>query len=200
MPNQAVLREPHGELSAAALNPQDTLYLLVERDGVVRYASPEAESLFMHSGLVKAFDGNLATADTANGRQLKTAVAETCANGSERVIVFEPSNHDQPLVARVLPFDEFGSRVCSRALVLVRSESGRREALMNALRHLFRLSPAEASIAAALAAGADLKELSAQRSVKLSTLRSQVASIMAKTGTRKQVKLIALVARIERAP
>jgi len=171
--------------------------LLVDCDASVRYANAAARAFIDGNGLIKAVNEVLSTHHGPDGQRLKNAIADTCANGAGRVVVLGSAGSAQPIVVLVLPFHDDGPVERSRALVLLRSGKGMSEILVNSLRQFFRLSPAEASIAVALGTGIDLNELAHQRGVKLNTLRSQVASIMAKTGTRRQAQLVALVARID---
>ena len=65
---------------------------------------------------------------------------------------------------------------------------------MNA-RHfeqLYRLTPAEAKLAKALAAGQSLSEAAEELSVGQSTLRSHLKSIFVKTQTKRQSELVRL--------
>ena len=184
-------------LCASILDHLGVPIMLVDGDASVRYANAAARVLIDGDGLIKAVNDILSTRHAGDALRLKGAIADTCANGAGRVVVLGTEAQAQPLVALVLPFHDDTSSEQGRALVLVRSGHGMSEILINSLRQLFRLSPAEASIAVALGTGADLNELAQQRHVKLNTLRSQVASIMAKTGTRRQAQLVALVARVD---
>ena len=183
--------------STAILDHLGLPILLVDSDASVHYANAAAKTLIDGNGLIKAVNDILSTHHANDGQRLKSAIADTCANGAGRVVVLGGERGAQPLVVLVLPFHDEPQAERGRALVLVRSGKGMSEILINSLRQLFRLSPAEASIAVALGTGLDLNELAQQRGVKLNTLRSQVASIMAKTGTRRQAQLVALVARID---
>lgn len=185
-------------LSTVILDHLGVPILLVTCDAAVVYANAAARALIDGDGLIKAVNSILSTSHAGDGERLRSAIADTCANGAGRVVVLGGESNVQPLVALVLPFhteEQHANR--GRALVILRSGQGLSELLANSLRQLFRLSPAEASIAVALGTGIDLAELAQQRKVKLNTLRSQVASIMAKTGTRRQAQLVALVARID---
>ena len=60
---------------------------------------------------------------------------------------------------------------------------------------LFRLTPAEASIAAALLDGLTVDDISASRGLSPKTVRTHVKSLLAKTGTSRQADVIRLFAR-----
>jgi DNA-binding CsgD family transcriptional regulator len=62
-----------------------------------------------------------------------------------------------------------------------------------ALRALFRMTEAEASLVTALYAGATLSEASRSLGKSLSTLRTQLRSAFDKTSTRRQVDLLRVI-------
>jgi DNA-binding CsgD family transcriptional regulator len=64
------------------------------------------------------------------------------------------------------------------------------------VRALFDLTAAEARLARRLAYGDSLEEAAQRLSVKITTARTQLASIFAKTAIRRQAKLVAILARI----
>lgn len=67
---------------------------------------------------------------------------------------------------------------------------------MALLRQQLSLTPAEAALTTALVRGLSLREYAESRGVSLETLRSQLAAIRRKTGTRRQADLISLVNRL----
>ena len=60
---------------------------------------------------------------------------------------------------------------------------------------LFELTPAEARLASLLAAGHDLKQIAKMQNLSLHTVRTQLHSVMEKTGTRRQADLVQLTVR-----
>jgi DNA-binding CsgD family transcriptional regulator len=61
------------------------------------------------------------------------------------------------------------------------------------LRRLFGLTGAEATVATAVASGRKAEKIAQMRGVSLGTLRNQLKTIYAKTGTRHQAELVALL-------
>jgi DNA-binding CsgD family transcriptional regulator len=59
---------------------------------------------------------------------------------------------------------------------------------------LFDLSPSEARIARDLTRGQTIKEIAEAAGTSPETVRSQVKSVMAKTGTNRQAEIAALLA------
>jgi DNA-binding CsgD family transcriptional regulator len=65
----------------------------------------------------------------------------------------------------------------------------------------FLLTPAEAQIALGIADGETLAAIAEARGVSVSTARTQLKSVFAKTGTHRQAELVALlVGRRNRSP
>jgi len=61
------------------------------------------------------------------------------------------------------------------------------------LRHAFGLTPTEAELAGSLISGLTVPECAAARRVSTNTVRSQVRALLSKTGSRRQVDLVALL-------
>ncbi|MBI1397448.1 MAG: hypothetical protein GC151_15860 [Betaproteobacteria bacterium] len=63
----------------------------------------------------------------------------------------------------------------------------------DALRAMFRLTPAEADLASALLQGATLEEHARAKRVTRNTVKSQLAHVLEKTGTHRQTDLLRLL-------
>lgn len=64
------------------------------------------------------------------------------------------------------------------------------------LRAALRLTEAEAALASALVGGETLQSVAARTGVRVSTLRTQLASVLAKTGATRQAQLVAIISRV----
>jgi len=62
------------------------------------------------------------------------------------------------------------------------------------LQPLFRLTPAEARVTQGVASGKTISTMAAMFDVSQETIRTQLKSILSKTGLRHQIELAALVA------
>ncbi len=69
----------------------------------------------------------------------------------------------------------------------------------NDVRQLFDLTPAESSVALQLCSGLPPKEIARNLGVSVATVRSQVSSLLTKTGTRRQVELVRLMSLLPRS-
>jgi DNA-binding CsgD family transcriptional regulator len=68
------------------------------------------------------------------------------------------------------------------------------------LQGVFGFTAAEASLATEIATGKSLAEIAQARGVSIATARTQLAAIFAKTYTRRQAELVALLTRISILP
>jgi DNA-binding CsgD family transcriptional regulator len=84
------------------------------------------------------------------------------------------------------------------ALLLVADPEARAAPAAATLARLFGLTPAEAALAAAIAAGRGAQDHARRRGIGKETLRSHLAAVRRKTGCRSQVELVALFARLAR--
>ncbi len=64
------------------------------------------------------------------------------------------------------------------------------------LKRLYDLTPAEARLAQGLAVGDSLDEVASGLGIRMSTARTQLASIFGKTDTRRQAKLVAILCHL----
>jgi DNA-binding CsgD family transcriptional regulator len=64
------------------------------------------------------------------------------------------------------------------------------------LRALFDLTAAETRLAQHLARGDSVEEAAQALSIKMTTARTQLAAVFAKTDTRRQAKLVAILSRV----
>lgn len=82
------------------------------------------------------------------------------------------------------------------ALVLLRDRAGCRQ-VAAFLAATFRLTATEVDLAIALWKGVLVAEYASQRSVAMSTVRTQLKALLAKTGSRRQSDVVSLVARMQ---
>jgi DNA-binding CsgD family transcriptional regulator len=85
-------------------------------------------------------------------------------------------------------------RLASWAMVIVPISAPKDAQASSILEGLFDLTPGEARVARALTTGQELEAAAASFGVSSATVRSQLKSIFAKTGTRRQSDLVAILA------
>jgi DNA-binding CsgD family transcriptional regulator len=87
----------------------------------------------------------------------------------------------------------------ARALLLFSDYSRREPPSATLLAHTFGLSPSEARTAALLAEGLSTEKIANQLCLSRETIKSQLKTIFAKTGARRQAELVALFLALSRS-
>jgi DNA-binding CsgD family transcriptional regulator len=185
-----------------ALDRTGTATLVVTATGHILYANEQADVLLRQGDGIHAVSGKLRTRDRAASERLSLAIAEAAKTAAGRSAAVSEaqaiSREDRlPLTLLIAPMrpahEGFGMSVPT-AIVFIRDLECPTPSSM-VLRGLFGLTPAEAAIAAALAEGKSVEDIAAAHRISLNTTRTHLKSILAKTGTRRQAELVALVLR-----
>ena len=110
------------------------------------------------------------------------------------------SNHAR-LVLSVVPFYDaqaYGLAAERRAVIMVSEATPQiHDGYEAHVRNLFGLTPAEARLAAGLVSGRSIKDIAASANITVKTGRTYLDRIFAKTGTRQQSELVALLKSTE---
>lgn len=103
-----------------------------------------------------------------------------------------------PVVVRTLPVPAAARSpfVGARAILTFETLEPRRPPDAELLAKAFSLTPAEARLAALLAAGKSLSAAAEEFGITRATARIQLKAVFAKTGTHRQSELVALLARL----
>jgi DNA-binding CsgD family transcriptional regulator len=101
-------------------------------------------------------------------------------------------------VVRIFRFDENAQPALNSARLLLVSYDPEHFQVPPAdmLTHMFGLTPTEASVAIGIVGGKHLADIAADRGVKTGTVRAHSKTVFAKTRTRGQAELAALVTRV----
>lgn len=135
-------------------------------------------------------------------RYAQALLAETLAalGGGDQALgrsIAIPASEAAPaLILHVLPVRRAAQDVFTQsAAMLVATPVVAPDAPLTELLHgLFDLTPAESRVARAIANGLSIDDISVLASTSRETIRTQLKAVMAKTGTRRQVDLVRLLA------
>lgn len=179
------------------LHGQAAPILLTGAGGRILFANEAAVGLLARADGLASRQGTL-RASGADGARLEAALAAAAgaAGRSEAVLVGRPSGR-APLRLVVAPHRGLNARP-GRAMVMIDDPSTQDPGLVERLRGLFGLSPAEARLAVMLFEGRTLAEIAEERGVLASTARSQLNAVLMKTGAGRQSTLMALIGRLPR--
>jgi DNA-binding CsgD family transcriptional regulator len=147
--------------------------------------------------------GRLTTHDPASNRRLQqlisSALHTASPGGAQSYAPIVVDRDDAPwLLVEAMPVTAFGSDLFSagRLILLLNDLVSPLRPEATQLRAAFGLTVAEAKIAAKVASGMGLDGAAASLGVKRETARSQLKAVFAKTNTRRQAELAALVSRL----
>jgi DNA-binding CsgD family transcriptional regulator len=168
----------------------------LDRTMRVRALNGHASAMLAAGDGVRLVGGRLAATDSRLQDRLSHAVrsAATWTNGRGDAILL---TRQPPAPAyRVLVSPMAGPQ--PYALLIIEDPAQSDPSLAATLASLFGLTTSEAELAALLAEGATPEEAAETRAVRLSTVRTQIQSLLHKTEARRLTDLIRLLARAPR--
>jgi DNA-binding CsgD family transcriptional regulator len=178
-------------LSLAALELLDQPVYAVTLEGRLLLANSTAEEQLVQGAPFQVTAGKLKSRDADVDRQLRHALAD-CAH--ERGSAFAVRLPGALWAARVVPLPSRGG-----VSLIYLTRLGGPSASCDLLKQVLNFSHSEAAIAHMLADGRSVKEIAYERQVSANTVRTQVRSILAKAGVRRQIDLTRLLATIPSA-
>ena len=104
-----------------------------------------------------------------------------------------------PVIIQVLPVDGAARSpfLGARAILVLNDLAREQRPELELLRRTFNLTAAEARLARLMASGVSPEQAATTIGVARETVRNQLKAIFAKTGTRRQSELVALLSRLE---
>jgi DNA-binding CsgD family transcriptional regulator len=189
---------------SAALDLVDTAIVVVDANSCVRHVNRAAESLLRAGDGLSLLKQRLVIADQGAARRLErlTQEAAQCAAGGDphrgggSALVPRRLGR-RPLVLTVVPLPARSAAQFWRAepavAVFIADPEARPLDLAERFAQLFGLTPAEARLAAKLAAGDSPAAVAETLGLSKHTIRVQLRALMAKTDTHRQAALVRLL-------
>lgn len=175
-----------------------TPVVLINRHGSVYEANESARRLLV--GEIKIVNGRL----VANSNEVTTAFDRAVhgllnrPNGGLYPPIALPRKGRRPLLAYPTKLSSMTGNAladCQALVIFIDPDVGPRPK-QTSLQLLFRLTEAEARLAAQLASGESLETVAERLGIAKETSRSQLKSIFVKTGVHRQAELVAILARV----
>lgn len=175
-----------------SLDRVDEGIALLDAEGRVLFANRSARSRLRGGAVLFDDAGRLAARRPADAAALRAGLADAAGRGLYRLLRLGPDDvHEfvalSPLDRELAPrrvLCKFGRRGLCNPLALQCYASS------------FRLSSAESNVLRQLCDGADPHAIARRQGVALSTVRTQIAAIRGKTGTRSVGDLLRTLARL----
>jgi len=187
------------DANAEALDRVAQGVLIVAANGDILFANRAAEAMLAEADGIRTEKSRLRAttpADAAQFRHLIAAAAERLDAAGGVMAVARPRPR-RPLSVLVAPLAiETTWFVTDRpaAIVFVADPDGEPRAAQDQLRNLYRLTPAEAAVAMAIARGEGLQAVADELGISLTTARTHLQHVFEKTETRRQAELGRLIA------
>ncbi len=186
-------------IAAAALEASNGPLLVVDRNGRLLHANMSAEALLQLGDGLSAGSAGLEAANTQGRRALHRMLSATPGRGGAAWL--DRPSGKPALAAIAIPLKPhlatpgLGSH-CEPAFLLSIADPEATLPVSAHLAELYGLTPAEQLLAADLLAGEDVQSIAARRRRSVNTVRTQLSSLLQKTGARRQSDLIRLLARL----
>lgn len=185
------------EKTASELFSSYLASILLTPDGRVLDCDQKAQSFLRTGGLLRILHNKLHCSDHGQDGKVQGALKETVQSSHATTILLTPIDRPQLRYSLVfIQLDKGIQNTVGSVLCLVAPLDRRRFATVRQLMGLFGLSAAEARLARALCHGDSLEEYAIDQGLKLPTVKTQLRSVFAKTGTERQASLIRLFSGI----
>jgi DNA-binding CsgD family transcriptional regulator len=202
------LRKAYAELEMAnaLLSQFDFPMFLVDESRGIWHRNQSAIDLLARGDCVLEQDGVLVCRAAADNNHLTGAIRSLqlpCPSDARarlrRSVVTLKHGTRHPVrlfISAIRPHESMQAFGPSPKALVIVHEAGNARACVDPwlLAECFSLTPAEAKVAAKLATGATVKEISRQHDTAVSTVRSQVQQLLAKAGVERQSDLVGLIA------
>lgn len=189
---------------ATALEHASQATLLLGANGTVLHANSKAvNTLYRADGItVKEgrLEASLPDAVAALGKLLKSAFEDLNKRLAfrRRIASIPRPSGRRPFLVRVFPIDQAldyveladVSKDPQLVMTITDPDASSLTLHQDDLQAAYGLTPAEASLAAALARGDTLSEVAARKNVAVDSARKQLQSVFEKTGTHRQADLV----------
>lgn len=169
--------------------------VIVDRDCQIRWHNPAAAEVLSGEDALSAGNGRLHARRAFETARLEALVRDA-ADGKPGVMLVRPQADKHPCGLAFAPLESgYGTgrpEADGRALVLVTIKQMQRqiERIADRLGELFGLTPAERRLGAHLLEGRSLQEAAQQENKALPTVKTQLRSMLKKTGAHSQVGLV----------
>ena len=137
-------------------------------------------------------------ANAALQRLIGTVLRPELRPQEVKAAVALPRSQGRPLIAQAMPMVGSGPATTRhpKAILTLADPDENRIPSESILRQAFGLTPAEVRIAIGLCRGQSPQEIANAHGVNVSTVRIQLKTVYAKTETRRQAELVALLIRL----
>jgi DNA-binding CsgD family transcriptional regulator len=180
------------DLLSASLNEIDYGLLLVAEDGQALHVNHAARAELDDAHPLQMLGRTLRARASRDVAPLVEALGAACGRGLRRMLALGEGAHRVSVA--VVPLAPQGGAHCGTALLMLGKRQVCEDLSVDGFARAHQLSPAETQVLKALCRGERPTAIALRHGVALSTVRTQVGSIRAKTGTESIGALVRRVA------
>ncbi|MDP9051848.1 MAG: hypothetical protein M3O31_14180 [Acidobacteriota bacterium] len=174
-----------------------TAFILLDEAGHVVYMNQPARMLALEEDGLRVCGDRISPTHSFQIAAFQTLVAAARQNGRQGAIALARRSERRSLNVLVSPFNRVNRCLSTARVSLLVTDP---ESVVNfpddIFRALYDLTPAETEIANGLLTGFSLEDIAKLRKTALTTIRSQLKTLLGKTKTRRQAELIWLLASL----
>jgi DNA-binding CsgD family transcriptional regulator len=194
--NSAELR---ADMVSGALDCLTFGVVLVDRSGLPLWLNSRAQEVIDRSSALRFSPAGLAGPCPSDTRSLRELIKGAVSARTQRLLAISRGDDLRPLLVIAIPLKPIGipdaSNQCTCGVVFISDPDLTNNPTAESLQRAFDLTYREAQTAIAIAQGHGLQAAADMMGVARTTVRSQLQQAFAKTGTRHQAELAALVHR-----
>src|SRR5262249_50088361 len=178
--------------------------VLADSEARAVHANPAAQAMLRAADPIRLEQGKLQLPSSQASNALLGAIAQSAGNlehlGQRGISIPARMKDGGPCVAHVLPIRggemRWGFEQRAIAAVFIARAEMAPQMPAAALTLLYDLTPAETRVLELLVEGLTLREIGLKLGISANTVRTHVQHVFDKTGTRRQIDLIRLVASL----
>ena len=189
--------------SVSTLDALRTAVLLLDAEGHITHANASARDMLDEADVLRSVHGRLATSDPNADRVLRRALAGTIvgdrAMASASISLHLPARDGSHYVGHLLPLtagrrQRFGASYDACAVLFVSKAALDTIVAPDLIRKLFKLTPTELRVFLSIVEIGGVPDVARSMGIAESTIKTHLARIFAKTGTKRQADLVRLLA------
>jgi DNA-binding CsgD family transcriptional regulator/PAS domain-containing protein len=185
-----------------AIDSAGVVCIMVDGDSKLIDCSAAAAALLGHGGSLKVSIGDrLATVSATGTKRLRQLVTLAATGGGGGLMRIANAADESFCIIQVVPGgvstdNPFDPRYAGCALIFVRQPSGTRPVDVRQIRVALDCTQAEAEVAGALVGGNSPTRISVDGGVTITTVRTQIRSLLSLAGVNRTAELVALLASL----
>jgi DNA-binding CsgD family transcriptional regulator len=187
-------------LISGALDTLTIGVVLINRSGSPLWINRRGQDIMKHSDVLRVSADGLIGRCPSDTQALRQLVKGAVSTRAQDVLAISRDSHDlRPLLLIASPIDPIGTTEADHevpcAVIFISDPDRVDTPPVESLKRAFNLTNREAQMAIAIAHGHGLQAAANTMGIAVTTAKSQLQQAFAKTGTRHQAELAALVQR-----